>query len=91
MGLPKQEKDRSLCLLKRRGCHGFNLNKLKEEQFNTDKLLKERKGRKHSDDFEKRVCCSLCQGYFVKEHIAKHKRDCMEAEKNNNGPSKNQL
>ena len=80
MGLAKQEKDRSLCLLKRRGCHGFNLNKLKEEQFNTDKLLKERKGRKHSDG-KNRVCCSLCLGYFVKEHLAKHKRVCMEAEK----------
>lgn len=38
-------------------------------------------------DDENRVCCTLCLGYFVKEHIAKHKRVCVEAEKTTKVPA----
>jgi len=48
----------------------FNLNKLKEEQFNNDQFLKERKGRKHSYD-EKRVCCSLMPRIFCERTYCK--------------------
>lgn len=83
MKLPKQDRDQTFCMLKRKGYCDYNLQKLKEDIVDTESLIKERKSRKERKDGEeeKRVMCSICKGFFLRENLSKHKRNCYEAER----------
>ncbi|XP_052059028.1 uncharacterized protein LOC127699762 [Mytilus californianus] len=81
MQLPPMDRNQAFDVLKRKGYHNYNLLKMKEDDFNENKLIKERKPRKNRDgEIEKRAMCSSCKGFFVKEHMKNHKVKCFAAE-----------
>ncbi|CAC5415323.1 unnamed protein product [Mytilus coruscus] len=81
MQLPPRDRNQAFDVLKRKGYHNYNLLKMKEDDFNEKKLIKERKPRKNRDgETEKRAMCSSCKGFFVKEHMKNHKVKCFAAE-----------
>lgn len=78
---------RAFDTLKRKGIHRHNLEKLKEDNVDPSSILVERKARKEREKREQRVSCSTCQGFFIEEHLAKHKRRCSEAERTTKAPT----
>ena len=82
MQLPIKDSHQAFNLLKRKGYHNYNLNKMKEDDFDLKELIKERQPRKEreEDEMENRVICSTCKGLFVKDHLKSHKNKCIAAE-----------
>lgn len=97
MKLPAKDRNQAFNLLRRKGCHAYNLDKLKEENFDPSSLMKERKSRKKSAEAgeinqgDAREVCSLCKGYFVRKHFRKHVSICSAAEGNTHTPAGIQL